>query len=848
MQSEGTERVAVSDTQVRIRARLGRVASAAVALISGASFASGVLPDGGSATSVTVGPDGRTTVGLAGTVGGVSVNTFRHFNVPRGGVDLDNRGVGARTILNQVTGTDRSLLEGQLTVLGPRANVVIANPNGVSVNGMVVQNVGNLAVTTGQVTFNDFTTANGSLQRNLVLNTSSGAIDIGPEGLSGTLLNLELAAKQIRVGGKVENLYGDPGARIRAVAGDSRAEIDTSISPTDNRTPWIHYVVPSVTAGHDVALDITASGSLIAGRIELLVTDQGAGVRHAGNALATAGDFVVSATGDLQLIGGTIRATKDAVIASGGLIGTGDAAAGRHLQLSSDRVRLNASTLAAGTAEVGDLVIGTGGQVHTEAVGFVDTTMTASGGIGIFDAGQGVTMEAVRARAGANLIIEAAGSTGLTRIDGSGLIADGALSVRGAGAVSLHQADLDGISATAIYAGSLLMRASSVQSSGGAVSLTAAGSHDQQDSDVLAASDIRLRAGTVSVSSASRQATIIANGGGVLLESRGALTNRGALIQGRKRVGNDDASSGAVTLNAGATFLNESTPDYMGIVFGAEDDVVVKAGGDVVNHHARMLSNGLLYVEAAGDIRNETTKQAGANGEQPRYFSESARRWLWLSKRTAGFDVDYGTLARPAQTAYLLSEKGTTLRGRNVLNQGGEIYANNGDISVQAALSFRTEGIATGAAHYSRTCMIVCRTSASSTTTVTGGLLSAGGNIDIRAGESASNIGGRVLALGDLDVVAPVTFAGGIMGYTALARDRGFKAFLGDTWARLYAADVGGNWIAGRRGRVVGDTIIDGGSFDGSIEVAGATTVIRPRQRVPVSVESHLGMTSWLWR
>lgn len=180
----------------------GALAGLALFALAARGHAAGIVADGGTTTTVNVGAGGRIIVGVAGAVGGVSTNTYREFNVPRSGVDLDNSAARARTILNQVTGTNPSLLEGQLSVLGPRANVVIANPNGISVNGMTVQNMGNLALTTGQVSFNDFT-VNGQLQRNLVLTTNQGAIDIGPGGLSGTLLNLELIAKQLRVAGKV---------------------------------------------------------------------------------------------------------------------------------------------------------------------------------------------------------------------------------------------------------------------------------------------------------------------------------------------------------------------------------------------------------------------------------------------------------------------------------------------------------------------------------------------------------------------------------------------------------------------------------------------------------------------
>lgn len=380
---------------------LAAVSMAATAL------AAGVVPDGGTATTATTGVNGRITVGVADPIGGVSANTYREFNVPRAGVDLDNNAARARTILNQVTSTNPSLLEGPLSVLGTRANVVISNPNGVSVNGLVVRNVGNLALATGQVSFNDFTTANGQLQRNLVLSTSEGAIDIGAEGLSGTLLNLELVARHIRVGGTVENLYGDPNARVRVVVGASRAEIDTSVSPTDNLTPWIAYSAPAINPGGGIALDITGAGSLSSGRIEMMVTDQGAGVRHAGSAYATAGDFLVSGTGDLQLASGRIKAKQDVLIGSGGLTGAGDISACRHLQIDSDRVKLAGSTLAAGTGTAGDLVIGSAGQVHGQPLQLTDTTLTASGGVGLFDAGTGIGLSGVRASAGGNVLIKA---------------------------------------------------------------------------------------------------------------------------------------------------------------------------------------------------------------------------------------------------------------------------------------------------------------------------------------------------------------------------------------------------------------------------------------------------------
>ena len=85
---------------------------------------------------------------------GLSHNKFSDFNVNTIGLILNNAttasptqlggfvqgnaNVGttpARVILNEVTGTNRTLLRGYTEVAGTAADVIIANPNGITVNG-----------------------------------------------------------------------------------------------------------------------------------------------------------------------------------------------------------------------------------------------------------------------------------------------------------------------------------------------------------------------------------------------------------------------------------------------------------------------------------------------------------------------------------------------------------------------------------------------------------------------------------------------------------------------------------------------------------------------------------------
>ena len=103
------------------------------------------------------------------TAAGVSVNQYTHFNVDKRGAILNNSrrnvqtqlggwiqgnpwlaGGEARVIVNQVNSADPSLLGGYIEVGGRRAEVVVANPAGIQVNGGGFINASRATLTTGQ--------------------------------------------------------------------------------------------------------------------------------------------------------------------------------------------------------------------------------------------------------------------------------------------------------------------------------------------------------------------------------------------------------------------------------------------------------------------------------------------------------------------------------------------------------------------------------------------------------------------------------------------------------------------------------------------------------------------------
>ncbi|HDR9029270.1 filamentous hemagglutinin N-terminal domain-containing protein [Burkholderia vietnamiensis] len=658
------------------------------------AYAAGIVPDGGTATSVLTGAGGRQTVNIAPTIGGVSNNTYSSFNVSKAGADLNNVGINARTIVNQVTSTNPSLIQGNINVLGPRANVILANPNGVTVDGGSFTNTGHVVLSTGQVGFTDLTLAPGVIQRNVVLTTDRGAITIAPGGLSGTLVNLDLIAKQLSINGPVTNDFTSSTSGIRALVGDSTSTYDTSFSPSDNGHDWLIGTSSPGTKSNAVAVDITAAGGLTAGRVQLIVTDQGAGVHSVGKIYANAGDVVVTANGDIAIADGSLKAERD-------------------------------------------------------------------------------------------------------------------------------------------------------------VALTTPGTVSLQGAQLTAANNANLQAGNIVLSDDVTGPTTVSAGNTVELTSSGAITNTGSLIQAGATASDGTTTGGDVIVNAAGDITNRSSANNLAILFAANGRTRLTAGGNIINANARILSNGAVDLTAAGDVQNIIDHTGGTNGGQPTAYSDRGGSFLFFTHTTGGFNVDYGTIGDPDQLSYIAAVHGpVTISSRNFTNAGGIVQSNDGDVNVTAQNAFTNAAVFTGKASYTRSCWIFCHADASSDVTPYGGTIQAGGNIGIKAGTVARNVGGNVFANGDIKVDAPLTYAQGVTGYSAINQHRGFKAFFGSTWAQIIAMDIGGGFTANGSVTLTGDGVIDGGSFSGAngVTAAGGITTLRTPARTPVQIDQHLGLTTWWWR
>ncbi|WP_238922500.1 two-partner secretion domain-containing protein [Achromobacter ruhlandii] len=264
---------------------------------------------------------------------GVSRNTYKQFDVDQQGAILNNarantqtqlggwvqgnpwlaRGT-ARVILNEVNASDPSRLRGYVEVAGDRAQMVIANPAGISCDGCGFINADRATLTTGKPIING-----GSLEGYRV---AGGAIRVDGKGMDASAINYtDLIARS------VEANAGIWARQLQVTTGTNEVSAD-------------HGKVQNTAASGDApafALDVGALGGMYSQKIVLVGTEHGVGVRNAGTLGAQAGQLVVTADGRLEN-SGTMQARTDTRIdASGGLANAGTVSAGRELAVSTPK-------------------------------------------------------------------------------------------------------------------------------------------------------------------------------------------------------------------------------------------------------------------------------------------------------------------------------------------------------------------------------------------------------------------------------------------------------------------------------------------------------------------------------
>lgn len=281
---------------------------------------------------------------------GVSRNTYSQFDVGAAGAVLNNSRTpvqtrqggwvqgnpwlatgSARVILNEVNSSNPSYLQGYVEVAGQRAQVIIANPSGIAINGGGFINAGAATLTTGTPIMNAGTLESFRVQ--------GGQITIEGQGLDARSTDytaIMSRALQVNAGIWAQQLQVVTGANDIAAA-------SVSANTILQTTPLAGAASPP-----RYALDVAALGGMYAGKIHLIGTEAGVGVRNVGLLQASSGPLTLSHQGWLSN-SGTLQATGGDVIVQtqGTMTQSGTVYSDRNVQLNSQASQTHSGVVAA---------------------------------------------------------------------------------------------------------------------------------------------------------------------------------------------------------------------------------------------------------------------------------------------------------------------------------------------------------------------------------------------------------------------------------------------------------------------------------------------------------------------
>ena len=258
-----------------------------------------IVPDPASiGTKVTRTASGVDQIDIARPTGnGTSYNSLKELQVGERGLILNNNknivvqteiaglvvrnrnldnGTEANLIITEITGKNRTGINGYVEVAGKRADIVIANRNGIHVNGGGFLNSDRVTLTTGRLNME-----NGDLKS---IDVTEGKVSIGEKGIDAlSLSDLELIGKTVDVSGIIK---GSKDTRVLISAGGQTYEYKTK------------KVTGKGETYEGIAVDGKAAGSMYAGKIDIISNDRGAGVNTKGD-LVSIDDVTITANGNI---------------------------------------------------------------------------------------------------------------------------------------------------------------------------------------------------------------------------------------------------------------------------------------------------------------------------------------------------------------------------------------------------------------------------------------------------------------------------------------------------------------------------------------------------------------------
>ncbi len=786
---------------------------------------------------------------------GLSHNKVREFGVDQRNLIINNSridaiskiggavvanpnlaGGEARLILNEVTGGSRSTLNGNTELLGGRAAYILANPNGITCDGCGFLNFPRVTMTTGVPVID------GGVLRGLRVN--GGDVRIGAGGLNTEGLDaFDIISRSLVIDGVAK------ASSIRVVAGRNDVAYDSLAA-----TP----LAPDGSLAPSWAIDSSLLGGMYAGRITLVSTEAGVGVRLRGEVAASVDDVTLDAAGRIS-IKGAMTAVRDVRVAStapasgaGAEIEFDDAKVygGRDVLVDGADLALSGGRLGAGRdltvrgASLQDSGAGqrdAGRDISVSLVGTSDITGSvwqASQNLSWTADSLTLTGAAVRSGGAASLrlrslTLDAAsfdgGNKGLRSggaldlqvteaIDNAGLIAgDAGLTLR-AGSLNnrsgaLIQSGADQAADGSITVMGVLTQAGTLGSTGD-LSITAqslnndAGEISAQDELTITVSEawVNAQSAKVKAKSLTARAASVDNAGIVYGQRLLDLT----MASLRNRSTGQITSGGDATMQqagGGGTLNNAGQIGAKGTLSLHQDQITNEGGGELIGESA--LNATVRQFSNAGTVASDgaaTFNRPSARGAQ---FTNTGT--VDVGSFSASFDsiLNQGTLFGLDD----VSLNASTLRNENSIQSGNTMTLNALTLQNVSSATRTANITAQGNLNITGNQTLLNQATAEQRAIIasTGGILSIDSRSGSAAGQSVHNLGGLLFGKNGLMLYVSHEF---------LNRNEGNRR-------GVVFADSGQMWI--------------GGANQAAIDATGADILVRNEQS---DIENRLGSVS----
>lgn len=656
----------------------------------------------------------------APTAGGVSRNDYERFNIPTKGAILNNSYTLSKTelagyvqgnanmaqgpakiIVNQVTSGNPTTMNGFLEIAGHKADVIIANPNGITVNGGGFINTARAILTTGKPEYD-----NKERLKDFRIDNDATILITG-NGLNGKKADtLELYTRVVE---------------IKAAIFGNTVHVTTGANVIDANTGKV-TAIEGKGKKPEIAIDVKDLGGMYAGRIFLIGNEKGLPIDIKG--AIESQHMVLDNQGNLYHAG-TTHSTEDMTIHAKTIQNKGTMASSGHMTLQADGQITNDKII----GSEGNMAI-TANQVtnHKTIASEKDLSITTTS-----EEENALDNSNSEILANGNVTIQASHTDNL-----NGNIASGStLSIQGK-TLNNSQGELTAYGSNTISVSDKLENEQGQIAANENISISSDLIHNAQgtitagQNETITTKDIQLDGKLVAGNnltittdhditndSAKENYGITQADGNLTISAKGNLTNskklesKGTLTLSAKDISNKESGE----INGGSVSITSTTLTNRGLVSADQANTITtdilqniatgRIYGEDITLHAKTLENRkdkILEEKLAAAMKDLKQKEQDlddafaidvtafkSNSEKENYLKEIENKQAAYAASKAAVDAILADMAQ-VKSATIAARNDMIITGDTLLNSASSLLYAGGDMSISEAKDITNQG------------------------------------------------------------------------------------------------------------------------------------------------------------